>query len=408
MTQLDGVPELSGFVAKSFLAVVLTTTLSCGDNLGGATTLPDGSPTEDLLQPPAPGTGFQVSLKTKIGPGEEHEYCKFYKVPESWAVRDQVKFSPGSHHVLLYATNYADIPTTKDDGTALVLDVNGVFDCSDGATNGISVTAVTGGSQNRNGDSVLNFPPGVAVKTTAVVLINAHYINATDRELEPEARINIYTIPQSEVQVEGGMLFLYQQFIHVPAMGTSTARWSCPVYQDLKLYNVQSHMHARGVGYQAELVDGTNRTMLYQTDSWESVPTKNYPGEGLLIKKGSRFDYHCNYKNDQPREVFQGPRASDEMCMLVGSYYPRDDRSATCLNEAGTGGGGEWIGSGTKTCGETFGCIQADPNLNNAARCIAQSKPAVSKVLSAAVNCFLDNEDPLMACVAEVNACTAM
>jgi Copper type II ascorbate-dependent monooxygenase, C-terminal domain len=389
--------------------VLLAIHVGCGDNTGSADQPDAVPPVVNLLDPPAPGTGFQVSLTTKIPAGEEHEYCRFVKAPESWAVRDEVRFSPGSHHVLLYSTPYAAIPTTKEDGTPLVVDANGVFDCTEGATNGIRVSAVTGGSQNRNGDSILKFPEGVAVKTTPILLINAHYINATDNALEPTAAINVYTVDQSKVQVEGGMLFLYQPFIHVPSMGKSTARWSCPVNSNIKVANLQSHMHARGVGYKAELVsaNGQTRSMLYETSNWESVPTKNYPGIGLEVAKGSRFDYQCNYDNTQAREVFQGAKASDEMCMLIGSYYPRDDKTAQCVNEAGTALAGEWIGSGAKTCAETLGCIQAELNDNNIARCIQQSKPAVSKVMSAALNCFISTADPETECATQIDACAA-
>ncbi len=379
----------------------------CGDNMN---TAPDAPPVANLLDPPAPGTGFQVALKTKIGPGEEHEYCKFVKAPESWAVRDEVRFSPGSHHVLLYSTAYTEIPTTFEDGTPIKVDASGVYDCTRGATDGINVTNVTGGSQNRNGDSILNFPEGVAVKTAPILLINAHYINATDTELEPEARINIYTVDQSKVQVEGGMLFLYQPFIHVPSMGNSTARWSCPVHSNIKIANLQSHMHARGVGYKAELLAGpagATRTMLYETTNWESVPTKNYPGAGLDVAKGSRLDYQCNYTNTEAREVFQGAKASDEMCMLIGSYYPRDDNTANCLNEAGTALEGEWIGSGTNTCAQTFTCVQADFNEGTIARCIQQSSPTVSKVMSAALNCVIFSANPEVDCADQIDTCVA-
>jgi hypothetical protein len=404
----DGMTKTSTLGSLGSTLFLIGTLTACGDNVGNAQ--PDAQPDaagDNLLAPPPVGTGFQVALKTKIAAGQEHEYCKFVQVPEAWAVRDEVRFSPGSHHVLLYATAYQQIPTKKDDGTPLQVDAAGVFDCTDGATNGITVTAVTGGSQNRNGDSILNFPPGVAVKTSKIVLINAHYINASDRELEPEARINIYTVDQSKVQIEGGMLFLYQPFIHVPANGQSTARWPCPAHSNIKVSNLQSHMHARGVGYKAELVSGASRTMLYETTNWESVPTKNYPGEGLVVKKGDRFDYQCNYKNTESREVFQGAKASDEMCMLIGSYYPRDDKSAQCLNEAGNNFDGEWIGSGTQTCAQTITCVQTELTESNIARCIQASKSSVSKPLSDTMKCFLRSQNPEVDCATELTTCGA-
>jgi Copper type II ascorbate-dependent monooxygenase, C-terminal domain len=368
----------------------------CGDNEGGG---------DSLLEPPAAGTGFQVSLKTRIAAGEEHEYCKFVQVPEAWAVRDEVRFSAGSHHVLLYQTPYLSIPTRKDTGE--VVDTSGVFDCTDGATNGWSVTNVFAGSQNRNGDSMLRFPDGVAAKVGGVVLINAHYINASDQELEPEAYINVYTVKRSEVQVEGGLLFLYNPFIYVPSKGSSRARWSCPVHGDMKIANLQSHMHARGVGYQAELVTGTARTMLYETNAWESVPTRQF-GDGLAAPAGSRIDYYCDYRNSEGRMVVQGPSANDEMCMLIGSYYPADARTSDCLDASGEQVGGDWIGDGTRTCAQTIDCVSGATSEGQLSQCLYASKAEVSQVMSAAMRCFLSSANPEVDCAVEFDACGAL
>jgi Copper type II ascorbate-dependent monooxygenase, C-terminal domain len=387
-------PRLFFSCTASLLACALAGS-GCGDNHS------DAAP---LIDPPAAGSGFQVSLKTTIGPGEEHEYCKFVEIPEAWAVRDEVRFSAGSHHVLLYQTPYTSIPSKKDTGE--IIDTSGVFDCTDGATNGWSVTNVFAGSQNRNGDSMLRFPDGVAARVGGVVLINAHYINATDQTLEPEAFINVYTVDKSKVNIEGGLLFLYNPFIYVPSQGASRARWSCPVHDDIKIANLQSHMHARGTGYQADLVIGSNRTTLYQTDAWESVPTKQF-GDGMPAPAGSRIDYYCDYQNSEGRVVLQGPSATDEMCMLIGSYYPADARTSECLDVTGQNVGGDWIGNGTSTCAETLGCVAGATSDGELSQCLYASRPEVSQVMSAAFLCFLGSTNPEVECAQEIATCSA-
>src|SRR5207244_2852964 len=100
--------------------------------------------------------------------------------------------------------------------------------------------------------------------------------------------------------VEAGVLFFYDLFIRVPPHGTATARMSCPVTRDVTLLSAQSHMHRRGVGYEAHLVDGTGKPMetLYTNDRWEEVPIKIWdPGKPLAA--GTAIDYRCDYRNDE-------------------------------------------------------------------------------------------------------------
>ncbi len=361
---------------------------------------------DDLLAPPPTGQGVQFRMQTTIAAGVEGEWCQFMTGPaaEMWLERDEVRFTEGSHHVLLYETGYAQIPTTKLDGTPI--DTSGVFDCSDGATNGWNITKLLGGSQNATGDSLLAFPDGVAMRVApgAVLLMNAHYLNATDGDLEPIAAINLWTRPAAEVTTEGDLLFLYNPFIKVPASGTGRARWRCPVHQDITIANVQSHMHRRGVGYSAAV---TGAAAFYENDRWEGVPVKRFEG-GMTVSAGSTLDYACDYENREARDVYQGPRTTDEMCMLIGSYYPADPRTSNCTDEHG-GLGGEWVGNGTATCAATFACLQtafeSDDMIRAGSDCIDAASPTVAAESSAVLRCFANSEDPGTECAALVATC---
>jgi len=375
---------------------------------------------EDLLAPPPEGQGVQFRMTTEIGPGVEAEHCRFVKAPPGGihVNRDQVRYTVGSHHVLLYETRYDEIPTAKEDGTPV--DTSGVFDCSDGATNGWAITKLVGGSQNADGGSVVSFPPGVAmyVRPGAVLMINAHYINASPEPLRPEVAINLYTIPEAEVEQEGDILFLYNFFIKVGAQSAGRAHMRCPAQRDITIVNVQSHMHARGVGYEASIAGGAP---FYTNDRWEGVPIKSFEG-GLQVKAGEVLDYHCDYRNAEERDVFQGPHSTDEMCMLLGSYYPADPATSYCsadperpLETASLGA--EWVGTGAASCAASMSCVQralsagADAfspgkeAFKDLVTCVVDSDPAVSKELSSFVRCAMLSEDSERACSAEISAC---
>ncbi|HVK71506.1 MAG TPA: hypothetical protein VM694_43935 [Polyangium sp.] len=375
---------------------------------------------EELLAPPEAGKGVQFKMITKLDPGTEGEHCMFVKAPAEglYVNRDEVRFTKGSHHFLLYQTSYTDIPTQKDDGT--VVDTSGVFDCSDGPTNGWSAEKLIAGSQNGDGASFLSFPEGVAMKVRpgAVLLMNAHYINASMNTIEPEVRVNLYSVPEAEVTTEGDVLFLYNPFIHVGPMGEGRARMRCRVHTDITIVNAQSHMHARGMGYAAS-IEGQAEPFYTSTD-WEGVPVKDF-GAGLQVKAGSRFDYHCDYTNTEMRDIFQGPRSTDEMCMLIGSYYPADSATANCLAEPAAPGqqnslGGEWVGNGKATCAESFSCVQQAlgggmGGIESLMPCVTNSAEAVSRELSDALRCFFTNAAPgvdvATICKTQFDACLA-
>ena len=54
-------------------------------------------------------------MVSQVAPGLEIERCNFFRVPvdsEGWYVeREAVRYTQGSHHVLLFSTDYTEIPT---------------------------------------------------------------------------------------------------------------------------------------------------------------------------------------------------------------------------------------------------------------------------------------------------------
>src|SRR6187551_2697597 len=129
--------------------------------IGGAACTDDGTTTGDDV--------LELRMQATIPAGTELEYCQFVKIPDTWVTRDHIEFTEGSHHVLVYQTAYDSIPTKKDDGTPV--DTSKPFDCSDGATNGWSIKKLIGGSQNRDGAAILNFPAGIGLHVGGIALI---------------------------------------------------------------------------------------------------------------------------------------------------------------------------------------------------------------------------------------------
>jgi hypothetical protein len=329
-----------------------------------------------------------------LAPAQEIERCRFFVVPPGGLnlSRERVRYRTGSHHVLLFTTAYAAVPTTNLRQEAV--DTSDTFDCSAGVIGSWDVTGVAGGAQSPDApDTVL--PPGVAIRLPAgaVVLMNTHYLNASAAPIDTDTRINLYSIPDAEVTQEAGFLLFYDPFIRVPAVGSSSARMRCPVPHDVNLVSLTSHMHRRGVHFRADLTDagGTTQETLFETEQWEEVPIQTWAA-GKSIPAGTALDYRCDYVNPESRVVAQGPTTKDEMCVLTGAYYPRDPGFEACssLGLAHPDNEATWIGDGELTCLEAVTCAAASADAATFYGCVVDSCPASGASLSALLHCQED------------------
>lgn len=369
---------------------------ACGGDAEVMINLPDA---------PAPGTGIQYRMVTTLEPGQETERCQFFTVPAEgfYINRDEVRYTPGSHHVLLYKTPYTSVPTKDERGRER--DTRGVIDCAEGATADWRITGVIAGAQASGGEPMVNLPKdvGIHVPGGTVVLMNTHYINASAKPLNVDARVNVYTLPKEQVQKEGGLLFFYNPFIYLEPLSSGSARLRCPIPREITLANVQSHMHRRGVGYVADWVDeqGQRLERLYENKEWEEVPVKGF-GAGKVLRAGTGLDYRCDFQNPEDRTVIQGGKTTDEMCMLIGSYYPRDPMMEVCQE-------GTYFGSGTKSCAETAGCVLGARDPETFYGCVVNSCPAVATQMTEALRCQFTRGGAACAeaCRGDTQACQA-
>jgi len=353
-----------------------------------------------LLDPPAAGQGLQIKMTSMLEAGLETERCMFYQVPADglYVNKQQIKYTPGSHHVLMYTTPYTEIPTVTIGGKTI--DTSGVFDCGEnGATGDWQVLGAAGGAQNSDGPPIVGgLPSDTAFKLAggSILLVNAHYLNAGDKPLDAEIYINLYTVPAAQVTREAGILFFYDPFISVPGESMAIAREVCPISKDITLVNAQSHMHARGYGYTANLLDGSGTMVqeLFSTTSWEAVKAKQMD-PAVNLTAGQLIDFRCNYRNNEARTISQGRTTRDEMCMFLGLYYPKDTKTELCsLSDDASGRylGANWIGNGTASGAQTAGCLQAATGASamkgDLDACVVNACAAISAQTSSATRCL--------------------
>jgi hypothetical protein len=187
-------------------------------------------------------------------------------------------------------------------------------------------------------------------------------------------------------------------------MGSSTARMRCPVPSDVSIVNLQSHMHARGFSFSANVVDPARGTpvIMYETTKWIEPPVQSFD-PFLMLHEGQMIETRCDYASHEARTIGYGPHSTDEMCQLIGPYFPRDERLEACADAFGKYAA-EWIGQGFSDGVTTRSCLECAPEVGGYeyTACIVDACPAISAQVSAVVRCELAHGAG--ACVTQMEA----
>jgi hypothetical protein len=310
---------------------------------------------------PIDATAHEVVFEIwqELAPGEEMEVCSLQSTGPNdiWLNSTQSALSPGAHHGLLFLTGYTELPEVDLQGEPIEL--GKVVPCESGPNVRFGVTKPLSGSQgptNITEAGILPSDVAVRIPANSYVVMDFHMLNATDAWIDACFKVGIDGIPENRVQHEAGVLLLYNPFITVPAGRPSRARMACPVTRDISLKSTVSHMHARGVRYEAQWLDGdpfepltASVQILHETTEWESPPQTVWE-QPLQLRAGDWIDYVCEYENPGDRDIAQGLDTVDEMCMLNGIYWPEDQSLSYCVPRGGdltsVGAAGYAIGSG--------------------------------------------------------------
>jgi len=342
---------------------------------------------EGLLDRPA--EGYQINLDTTVGRGEEQFRCLYFQPSADEdidVVRWQSRYSDGSHHLLVYLTDLTALP------------VQGIHDC--GADMDESIVGIAFGAQTTAAETA--YPQGVAmhIGAGAVLLLQTHYID-TDLSgpFDATATVNLHYAAPGSVEQEAGVLFFYTtDFSLAAGVGVeSSTSLSCPIPSDIQLLDAFSHMHRRGVGFQAYHVGSAGQgTLIYQTDDWvDPAPARYQPP--MLVRAGDRVEFSCLFINDRDAVVTEGSSAeSNEMCIFVGSYYPRLDPFTELCFAAQL--------HGSAPCGVTLDCVLGCGSDTSCTQdCLSAACPGAADELGALSACVETNGK--LGCSAELAAC---
>ncbi len=300
--------------------------------------------------PPAPGEGYQLRLPPfKIEPGTEREIYYATQITDEngnpvegdiFINRVEIFYPAGSHHFIVYRFT--------EEGLA-----NGVPER--GITPGIAVDPATDRFREldpddpqvlgnfgvdrlfvvgtQTDDTLFEFPEGVGLRMPGDTMydLNSHYINLLgDETLIGETYVNIYTIPEGEVQYEAIEIFVSNRSINVPPGATRVSKMTWYVEDELErrghnpetelsVFLLTSHMHRHGELF--EINQRSTGDLLHRSIAYDNAPI-NLFDPVLRLGSDDGLSFQCTHNNyDTNEPLIFGLTSEDEMCIIYGYYY---------------------------------------------------------------------------------------
>jgi hypothetical protein len=189
------------------------------------------------------------------------------------------------------------------------------------------------------------FPPhvGMHLPANASLMLQVHYIDATSNDLEVSTTVNILAAAVGYVTTLAAPLLFYNATLAVPP-GQSSSYATCPMSNQLPLYffMLAGHMHSHGTNFTLIFALANQAPQqIYQTSQWDSPREEDF-NPPLTVRLQSEFTWTCDYTN----ETGQAINEPDEMCAVLGNYYPAPNGALSC-----------YAASGSDACLCTFGTL---------------------------------------------------
>ncbi len=306
-------------LASSVLALAF---LGCG---GGGTAgdddVGDDDTSPDAGDPPPPATGFQiVTPDIEILPGQEITYCYYTTIDVDQAVgvkRWSSTMTPGSHHLIMYFTDAAQMP----DGEITT-------DC--GVTGGgLDFPVWTYSAQTPEAEIAMPDGVGMRVEAQQKLFVQMHYLNTNPTEsIQAHVVINADTFEDGETFQQAAAYVTYHTDIDLMPGETETVSGTCDVPADAQFFLLSTHAHR--FTQRTWVEDGD--AMVFESEDWEHPIPRAWDATPFFQFESGSLTYSCTANNTSANRVQTGDSAAtDEMCMAVGYFFPATG-SKLCVN----------------------------------------------------------------------------
>jgi hypothetical protein len=285
---------------------------------GGAADQVDADICQDGLCLAPPAQGFQVRTQgATIEPGQDVEYCEVVQLP---GTPDDVYYvngfdaamTTGSHHLIVTAAEVGS--PTEANATP-----GERVECLTASVFGDELLPVTGSQQPLHSEA---YPAGVGriFHGGQRVIFDYHYFNSTDGALLARAAVNFKTTDASQVTNLARSFGFYNVAISIPVGETAAFTGECTFDQDIVVHKLTRHTHQWGTTFRVWYVGGPHDgEEVFLSESWDDVD--RILAEPVTMPAGTGFRFECAYQNTSDHHLAFGTDATDEMCILFGTWW---------------------------------------------------------------------------------------
>ncbi len=283
------------------LAGLLALVAACGSS----------DPTQDLLDPPPPAGGQQLtSLEYTIQPGEEKYFCYTYRSPAD-APRGITEVQPiqgeAVHHVALFQV-FATDPEPE-----------GFFECN--VLVKTNWQPIWAGGAGGNG-LVTPEGTGFIVEPDTQYLVQYHIQNGSDVAITERSAVNLRYAPAAGL-IPAGLYALGSFSLTIPAGAVGFQQITeCASDREMNVFAAFPHMHKLGKSITLETgATAAEAQVAYAKDPWVFGDQPMDPVD-IHVMPGDFLRSTCTWDNPGATDVSFGESSDDEMCFMVVFYYP--------------------------------------------------------------------------------------
>jgi len=265
----------------------------------------------------APGyTRFVTPIVKDLQPGDNVEYCQWVQAASPEA-KDVLAIAGSQSKTGHHATIYATTDTSFAVGESHI--------CTTQDMLSISYVGAIGGEGT--GAAVSMLPDGLFFRLPAgqALMVNTHWLNATDEVIDGQAVIDLKFDKASDSRTIADLFANNGDTFQIAPGERSTYDVNCTVPHDVNFALIGNHMHSYGASAYTELVhpDAT-KTMVIEDPVWSpemqfNPRYKPYSVDAPLVAHaGDVYHTHCEWTNNTTSTQY----FPDEMCVGFAYYFP--------------------------------------------------------------------------------------
>ncbi|HEY5946496.1 MAG TPA: hypothetical protein VIV40_13435 [Kofleriaceae bacterium] len=280
------------------------------------------------FSPPAPAAGevqYLSPIVRDIKPGEDRIVCSYLDayIDEDFDIGRIAGYNTsGSHHIILYTTTLAQTPNTHD--------------CKDEEMVFLSLVAGTGGDAAATNESTL--PSGLVrrVKGGTQIVIQTHWLNATDEAFDGQAAFNVRYEALSTTKTPTDFMAVMNTAFEVTP-GTAKASVECTFKDTVNVWQLAGHQHDLGKHVRIAYTPAGGQERVLSDEDWNKEWSFNpkfldFAEAPMQVGPGDKLRVDCDWENPGQDTV----RFPKEMCGAIGQFYPSTNQ-LICFN-------GDWLG----------------------------------------------------------------